>query len=176
MPYPSQTKYSLNPSEQRIAQWIAKQRHAVNRKGNVVNQRIGPQSDAWVDLQGFAGELAFCALFNVYPDFSLEPRAGSHDCIWSGWRIDVKTTDRESGRLLIAPTKTGTTDVDLFALMIGEFPTYRYVGCFESRNALVPARLGDVGRGPTYVVERSDLVPPPGYPTVELRASEVRWS
>jgi hypothetical protein len=60
----------LNPSEQRIARWLAQSRYHSARKAQVTNKRIGPQSDAETDLEGIGAELAAAKALNVYPDLS----------------------------------------------------------------------------------------------------------
>ena len=59
---------TLNDAEQRLARYLARQRYESNRNQGVTNNRVGPQSDEVTDLEGIAAEIAFCKLFNVYPD------------------------------------------------------------------------------------------------------------
>ena len=83
----------LNESEKQIVQEIAKNRYKNNRESHIRNQRIGNQSDFETDLDGFGAEVAVAKAFNVYPDFSISPRSGGVDLIFtSGCTVDVKQT------------------------------------------------------------------------------------
>ncbi len=61
-------KISLNEAEQRLCQHIAKKRYEINRESGTFDAKKGGQSNEFVDLNGFGGEMAFCKAFNLYPD------------------------------------------------------------------------------------------------------------
>lgn len=149
---------TLNEAEQRLAQFLAKARHANGRRTNRVNARIGPQSDEGTDLEGVAAEIAFCKLFNCYPDMeTTRDRDPAADCVTRlGVRVDVKATTYESGKLLAVRWKKAT-DVDAFALMIGRFPTYRYAGTMSATELLNDKRLMKVGASVGYAASQCDL-------------------
>lgn len=149
----------LNEGECRVAKVLAKLRYEANRNGGVYNQKIGAQSDEFTDLEGIAGELAFCKMLNIFPDMSIEPRAGSVDCILpSGVTIDVKTTKYPSGKLT-ATMKKKVGDVDIYALMVGEFPSYRYAGYARASDLINESCVGTLGHGPTYILGQGKLIP-----------------
>jgi hypothetical protein len=110
---------SLSYAERKLAHFLAKHRNGNNRHFNVVNLKVSPSSDATVDLEGMCGEIAFCKLFNVYPDMDVDrmPPHPLYDCILPGdIRVDVKTTKYETGKLLVDARKGKKTDgVDLYA-------------------------------------------------------------
>ena len=54
---------SLNQAERKLAHFIAKNRNGSNRSFNVTNLKISSDDAATVDLEGIAGEIAFCKLF-----------------------------------------------------------------------------------------------------------------
>ena len=146
----------LNEAEQRLAKFLAKVRYDNNRKKMVANSKIGPQSDEVTDLEGIGGELAYCKIMNVYPDFQTDT-APECDCILSdGTRVDVKTTKYENGKLLAVPWKTAKV-IDVFALMVGEFPRYRYAGQMFSLDLLQEQRKKDLGYGFVYVANQDEL-------------------
>ena len=70
---------SLTANEQRIVEWIAKMRQATNVAAGVRNYRMSTEADLTLHRQGFAGELAFCKLFNTYPEFDTHARRGGYD-------------------------------------------------------------------------------------------------
>ena len=124
-------EYTLTESEQIIATFVAEQRTANNRNAGTTNMRKSEMSDFEIDLQGFAGELAFCRMANVFPDLTVHNRSASKgedngDCILEGLRIDVKTSKKADAALWVPVRKIGTADA--YALMTGEFPTFRLVG------------------------------------------------
>ena len=153
------TMISLNPGEQEICRYIAKRRFENNREKGVVNSRKGEQSDEYTDLQGFSGEFAFAKMVNAMPDFSIEPRSSDvddGDLTWKGFKIDIKTTKYNTGKLIAATWKQNT--IDIYILMVGEFPHFSYRGWMRSEELLVPERIKDLGRGPIYVAEQSELL------------------
>lgn len=150
----------LSSTEQTICKAIAKKRFSSNRKNGVENKRIGDQSDEFTDLNGFGAEFAFCKIFNVMPDFSIEPRKSDefdYDCkLYDGIKVDVKTTKYKTGRLLVAKWKSSGSDV--FALMIGEFPKYEFKGFCSREKAMSEKYLKDMGHGEAYFVDQEDLI------------------
>lgn len=124
-------EYTLTESEQLIARFVAKQRSTNNRFAGTVNMRKSEMSDYEIDLQGFAGELAFCRLANVFPDLTVHNRSASKgedqgDCVLNGQRIDVKTSKKAEAALWVPLRKLGTADA--YALMVGTFPTFKLLG------------------------------------------------
>ena len=103
-------EYTLTESEQLIAKFVAEKRTANNRAAGTGNNRRSDMSDFEVDLQGFAGELAFCKLANVFPDFTVHNRSAAKgqdngDCILDGLRIDVKTAKNPASGLWVGRRK-----------------------------------------------------------------------
>lgn len=154
------TVVELSESEQAICRYIAKRRFENNRSGGIQDQKIGAQSNANVDLNGFAGEFAFCKLHNILPDFSINVRrtnANDYDAILENKKIDVKTTEYPTGKLVAVEWKND--NVDLYALMTGEFPKYTFRGFMRREELRRPERLGTLGRGPTYIARQEELKP-----------------
>lgn len=150
---------TLNPEDQKRVIEIAAARFQANRAGSVKDRSICGAID--IDLNGFGGEVAFCRLFEIEPDWSILPRSSalgtdSGDCVLNGKRIDVKTTSRLNGRL-IAP-RWKQPDVDYYVLMVGEFPSYECRGFMSVGELLQPSRLIDLGKGLTYAALQSDLI------------------
>ena len=83
----------LNEAEQRLVTYIAKKRFVTKRQAGYPVSKIGPQSFEDTDREGFAGEVAYCKMMNIYPDLTIGTDVPDFDCILpSGERIDVKTT------------------------------------------------------------------------------------
>lgn len=146
----------LNDAEQRLAKYLATARHRNARKKGIVNHRIGPQSDELTDLEGIAGEIAFCKMMNLYPDLQIE-YVPNYDCVLpDGTRVDVKTTKYENGKLLSAPWK-GDKKIDVFALMIGQMPKYRYAGMMKAEDLFKESKKQNLGHGVVYAANQDEL-------------------
>jgi len=149
---------TLNDGEQAVCRTIAKLRFDNNRKHGVANSKIGKQDDEFTDLEGIGGEFAFCKKLNIMPDFSIDIRSSQTDvgdCIYNGKRIDVKTTKYENGSLIVVPWKKN--NVDLFVLMVGQFPTYSYRGRISASVILDANNFLDLGYGKVYGLSQDKL-------------------
>ncbi len=151
----------LDTGQQMIARMLAEQRHAMNRQAGVRNARIGAQDDAFTDLNGIGGELAFCILANVCPDLRISPRRGGEDCLTArGWRVDVKTSKYEDAQLIAVLGKLAySDDAWVYVLMIGVFPLYRCAGWAWGSELLRKENITDLGYGPTYALPQAALRP-----------------
>lgn len=160
-------RYTLTKIEQQLAEHLGKQRRKNNRALGVVDQFVETtRSAAEADIDAMGAELAFCRLFNVYPDLDVSPRAGGGDAILAGKSVDVKTTDVPFGRLLV-PVGKNTTGVDLYALMVGRFPTYEFRGLQTAARVLRLDNIEQFKYGkPAHAVEQRDLV----------TAKDLKWS
>ena len=142
---------TLNTAEQRLAKFVAKERHRHARKNGVTNRRVGPQSDEQTDLEGIAAEIAFARFANVYPDIHVDrdeyPKL-----------VDIKATTYPTGRLIVAPWKD-VDAVDAYVLVIGEFPSYRIAGAMEGYRLMRSHRMKDLGHGKVFVATQDELKP-----------------
>ena len=147
-----------------MAHFVAKNRNTRNRHFNVTNLKISAADAATVDLEGVCGEIAFCKLFNAYPDLDTDrtPPHPLFDCVVSGLRIDVKTTKWDSGKLIVDARKGSKTNgVDYYALMTGQFPgPYTFRGFIAREKLIIPSKLGTLANYQTYrsyIAEQSEL-------------------
>ena len=107
-------------------------------------------------------ELAFCKMFNLYPDLDTDrmPPYPEFDAVLrDGWTVDVKTTRYDDGRLLVDVRKGRKVDgVDFYCLMTGEFPgPYTFRG-FMAKSVLVkPERKRVVSGHEAYAADQSEL-------------------
>lgn len=150
----------LNEAEQRLARWLARERHRRNRTSGVENMKVSDIPDDVVDLDGMGGELAFAKLFNCFPDTGLDAKPDADVVLPDGRSVDVKTTRYQTGRLLAVRWKT--RNVDLYALMVGVFPRYRFAGMLPAEKLIHDDKLIDLGHGETFGAsqdELEDLIP-----------------
>jgi hypothetical protein len=150
---------TLDATEQAIAEGLARRRFNAARKAGVANAKIGPQSNHLTDLEGIGSEFAFCKLFNLFPDLTVGARKGGHDCLLDSFKVDVKSTKYKSGKLLARTSKT-LDDADIYALMIGEFPTYEFVGWSLNKELLKQENIINLGHGEGYGLTQNNLKRP----------------
>lgn len=127
--------------------------------GNRTELRV--TDDEGINLRGFCGELAFCKIFNCYPDLSVMAQSCAQgtdrgDVKLNGFTIDVKTTKYPNGRLIARRHKK--INGDFFALMVGDLPTFEFKGFMRQEELLRPERLVDFYGVPTFVAEQSELI------------------
>lgn len=150
---------TLDDGWQEVVRVVSEMRTSYNRTAGVKDQKIGPQSGKVTDLDGLGGEVAFCLLHNLCPDLCVVPRSGGYDCVTHvGKTVDVKTTKYRGGKLT-AKLGTDITEIDLFALMVGEFPTYRWVGWAWAADLVCADTVGDLGHGPTHILTQEQIKP-----------------
>jgi hypothetical protein len=151
---------TLNTAEQRLAKFVAKERHRHNRLNGITNRRMGPQSDEQTDLEGISAEIAFAKYANVYPDLDTDSATHpTHDAVLhDGKLVDVKSTTYPTGRLIVAPWKD-VDAVDAYVLVIGTFPNYRIAGAIEGYRLMRSHRMKDLGHGKVFVATQEELKP-----------------
>jgi hypothetical protein len=152
-------KISLSENEQRIAEWVGKKRTANARRKNLPDTKIGDQSFEETDLEGFAAELAFCKLMNIYPDLETGDNLPNYDCVdCNGVTYDVKTTNVPHGHLM-ATLKKKKNPPDKYVLSIGVFPDYDLIGEIGAKELLQVGNIKNFGKGPCYALTQAELNP-----------------
>ena len=153
------TKFVLTPEEQMICEHIGIRRYNINRQKGVTDKKIGKENNYFMDINGFGGEFAFCKLFNVMPDFLVkvtQTNKNDYDALlFNCIKVDVKTTDVLSGRLLAAPWMVD--EVDCYALIVGEMPNYIFKGFMLREDLKKEDRLKSLGYRKGYVAEQNEL-------------------
>ena len=143
---------TLHHGEEQIAKWLGEQRHAANKAAGTFQPTKG-EDPLWLDVNGAGGEIAFCKLNNLWPDLTIRPRRGGHDCVsYFGLKVDVKTTHREDGQLLAVLGKSDLAPCDAYVLMVGRLPVYRWVGFALVEDLISKATVKDLGHGDTYAL------------------------
>lgn len=151
-------EYTLNFVEQELAKIVSKKRQEESRAAGHTNTPYGKDQDT-IDLNGYGAELAFCHLFNIYPDTTTHARVGTADCLGhKGISIDVKNTEYPNGHLLVKSSKKDS-DVEMYALMVGSFPTYKFVGYAYKKEIIKDENLKDFGgyNQPGYALTQDKL-------------------
>jgi hypothetical protein len=156
---PSERRALLTPADQLLARETAAARFAANRARQVENRKIGKQDNWATDLNGIAGEIAFCRLACLAPDLATDHWPGYDAMLPWGYRVDVKTTEYHFGHLLAVRTKVHTAVPEVYALMIVRWPIVEYAGWIEAVALLQPTRLRVMKPGypPTYAMAQAEL-------------------
>lgn len=159
-------KIILNLGEQEVAKLVAnlKLQHEIDiGKGDNIT-KITNDSNEKIRLEGVASEIAFCKLFNIMPDLSFEHKSSFDNTdpgdtkLHTNHIVDIKSTKYKNGRLISSPWKKSNTNIDLYALMIGEFPEYTFKGFITHDEFFKKERLQTFTKGkPAYVVEQYEL-------------------
>jgi hypothetical protein len=144
----------LSAGEVMLARLLASLRTGLNRVTNVKSTKFGDADLFHNEILGVAGEIAFAKSRNLYLDLSFDPRKGGTDFICNGKKVDVKTTERDDGRLLVPIWKT-PEDSDIFVLVTGKVPTFKIRGFATSDEVF--ANRTSVGHGPCYAVPQNKL-------------------
>ena len=144
---------SLTEFEEDLVHRVATGRNE-GKRHTLVRQYL-PEGER--DVQGFAGELGFCKIFNLYPDLVIGSEIRpDFDCIYRGVKIDVKTAP--PGKNLIAQKGKEKHPPEMFALMLGAMPTFQLVGFAPAWMLLREEMITDLTHGPTYFMSRHLLM------------------
>jgi hypothetical protein len=146
----------LNDVEQRICKYVARCRNQYGRENGIENKKKGPQSDELTDLNGMGAELVFCKIHNIYPDLDIGILADDDCLLPSGLGVDVKTTTYLQGRLLVGLNKK-EKQADIYALLVGSFPNYRYAGMMSAKEIFNDENIGNTGHGDCYLIDQKRL-------------------
>ena len=150
-------KATLNDVEQRICKYVAKKRFEHCRKIKSEATVYGSETAKFREFNSYGAELAFCRLWNIYPDTEYE-KFGIEDCeLPSGKLVDIKCTTLENGRLMVKKIKR-KGETDYFVLMIGRFPTYRFAGAIKREDIITEDRLDSTLHHPAYCADQSYLL------------------
>jgi hypothetical protein len=148
-------KISLNDMEQRLAEDVGKSRMERCTKEGTPNMKRGPQSDLEIDTIGAGAEIAFCKLWNLYPNLTDEKDL--FDAMTrTGHTVDVKTTRYHSGRLLAVRHKI-LNQSDIYALMLCDYPDFTFAGYATGDELFDDDNLIDLGYGLTYGLAQDQL-------------------
>lgn len=156
---------TITESELKLADRIARERHQSNRDSGVSDQKIGPQSGYDTDYNGIIGELAVAKRLNIYPDLAIEPGSGGIDLRFGNVTLDTKATEYTRGKLLAPIWKQHKDHADVFVLVTidwpdeGTVPDVDIAGWLQAEELLSDENVINLGHGPTFGVEQSELLP-----------------
>mgnify|MGYP001826134759 CR=1 FL=1 len=148
---------TLNLAERKLAEYLAKCRYTQARENGRVDQKVGKQSNWQTDLEGIGAELAYCKLFNLYPDTETTGHTPDEDAVHhTGQSVDVKATKYKSGHL-VAVLGKAEHPAEHYCMMIGTFPHYRFAGYVHHEKLFRDENIKDLGHGPGYALGQDQL-------------------
>jgi hypothetical protein len=150
------TEVTLSDFEVRIARKLGSLRHQHARSAGIVDAKMGEQSNEETDVESMAAEIAFCKLFNLYPDLQIGVLPVFDAVLPCGATVDVKQTKYTSGKLL-ATLKKPTVPCDIYVLMTGTIPIFNYRGGYPQDLLFRDENIGDLGHGRGYIINQSKL-------------------
>lgn len=113
-----------------------------------------------MNINGFGAELAFCRLCDVEFDSSTiqsENHFNNADAtLKDGRTVDVKNTIYPFGKLLVRKGKEKKL-VDIYALMIGKFPKFKFSGWSNYKDIIKAETLLSFKHGYSYCLPQNKL-------------------
>ena len=113
-----------------------------------------------ININGFGAELAFCRLCDVEFDSSTDSRENHFNnadaILKDGRTVDVKNTNYSYGKLLVRMGKEKKI-VDIYALVIGTFPVFKFAGWASYADIIKPETIKDLGTGDSYCLTQNQL-------------------
>ena len=147
----------LSDSEYALCHQIAVMRNAISRAAGIKDKVVWKQeSKLKIELLGIMAEVAFCKWANLYPDLDIKPQSGTTDVVYQGWKCDIKATERTDGQLLVSQWKKKESS-DVYILGIIDGLSVDFVGYTLADTIMQDSKLKDLGYGPTYCMEQSEL-------------------
>ena len=153
--------YKLTETDQQIIRDMATKIENQGRRYFKNNYKIDKSMLFYdMNVNGFGAELAFCRLFNTKFDMGTnqyENHFNKNDTVLNtGESVDVKTTKYKSGRLLVRLGKE-KKKVDLYCLMIGEFPTFEFKGFARYDDIIDSSNIIEIKGVPSYALTQDKL-------------------
>lgn len=151
--------YSLSSKE---VEWCLEQAKSIMKcDSHLVSKKVATEEgELKILFEGVCAEYAFSKITggkHLTDVYLRNAESDNGDVVLSDGRVvDVKVTKYRNGRLLV-PLWKKDSNVDVYALMIGECPVYRFVGMVAAEEVYCDDKICDLGYGPTYAVEQEAL-------------------
>ena len=113
-----------------------------------------------MNLNGFGAELSFCRLCGVEFDSSTDQKeshfSNADAILKDGTTVDVKNTTYPNGKLLVRTGKERKL-IDIYALVIGTFPVFKFSGWASYKDIIQQELIVDLGWGDSYCLPQTNL-------------------
>jgi hypothetical protein len=154
-----QNSITLNEAEQRLARYLAEAREAHNHQVGARDVLCADAERVQNKVEAFGAEIAYCKIVNCYPNLVTDCFEAFDVRLADGRRVDVKQTIYPQGRLIVKLLHRAAPD--LYALMVGAFPTYRLAGHIAAADMLQEANIDPRLPRPAYAVAQARLTVQP---------------
>ena len=147
---------NLSQTECRIATYVGQLRREISLSYGRSSRRDFTPDGFTNDVEAAAAEMAVAKHLNVYPEWSPTPgEVPKFDLAWNGQKIDVKSTQRPDGNLLI-PELDGEL---LYILVCGTMPQYRILGKIRGFEVPITGRWVTLKHTACWLVPADNLEP-----------------
>lgn len=131
----------LNSTEKEIAEFLGR------KKAEIKRTQVGFTKDTWQKhYLAYCGEMAFCKITNICflpiidPSHNFTNDEG--DALWGGLKVDVKHSSHDPATLAVQ-SYAKNADVDIYALITGGPPVFKYQGAILKKDLMVDSNLGN---------------------------------
>jgi hypothetical protein len=113
-----------------------------------------------MNLNGFGAELSFCRLCGVEFDSSTDQKESHFNkadaILKDGTTVDVKNTTYPKGKLIVRTGKESKL-IDIYALVIGTFPVFKFCGWARYKDIIQQKLIVNLGGGDSYCLPQNKL-------------------
>ena len=113
-----------------------------------------------MNLNGFGAELSFCRLCGVEFDSSTDQKESHFNkadaILKDGTTVDVKNTTYPKGKLIVRTGKESKL-IDIYALVIGTFPVFKFSGWASYKDIIQKKLIINLGMGNSYCLPQNSL-------------------
>lgn len=146
----------LSQPECRIATYIGRLRREISLAYERKTRRDWTSDGFRNDAEAAAAEMAVAKCLNIYPEWSPTPgQVPKFDLTWNGQKLDVKSTQRPDGNLLIP----SLDEELLYILVCGKIPEYCILGKISGRVVPFVGRWTNPKHKPCWLVPANELEP-----------------
>jgi hypothetical protein len=122
--------YTLNECEAACVSWYGKHINEFAAKSGLTECKVATDRDGLqIQVEGIGAEWAFAKAHNIFPNTNMSGPNHIDFTMPSGVTVDVKSTDRQNGNLLVPLRFNISNSADAFALVRGTMAGgFNYVG------------------------------------------------
>lgn len=147
---------TLSQPECRIAAYIGRLRRKISLAYGRKTRRDWTPDGFRNDIEAAAAEMAVAKCLNIYPEWSPTPgEVPGFDLSWNGQKLDVKSTQRPFGNLLIPDLNQDL----LYILVCGKIPEYRILGKISGSQVPLVGRWTNLEHRPCWLIPANELEP-----------------
>jgi len=155
-------KIALSKEEEALCNEVGLDNWVYAKKINAKREKFDGKEGGMDDAIGLKGELAVAKFLGVEPHivpFSQDKQWRTHDLEYNGYLIDVKSTDRKYGNLLVALGQK-KHNVDIYVLCSVHDRIVHILGWISKKTLMHgDANIQENRYGPCYYYPRGSLLP-----------------